>query len=357
MLRSNDQYVPKGNPETEYGLAGARKPGKYFRILAIDGGGVRGIIPTMVLRYIELRTGRKIHELFNLVSGTSTGALLGAVLTVPGEKGEPRYNTDDALGFYMKECPRIFERTLLGQLMCMSGLAGPRYQARTKREIVEAYAGELNITDCLTDILVPAFDVRTGRPYFFKSITARMDPKYDYKLKDVLDATSAAPTYFRPCKVIGYDAPSEHGYRSFVDGAITANSPSLCATVDAMRIYKEKPDDILVVSLGCGDADIGLAYDKMSKWGGLKWASYIPSALISSSMSTVDYHTDELLDDANYWRFQTKVPSEHADIDNATPENLKWLKTAGELLVSHNRERLNALCDLLVEGMPDMKCY
>ncbi|KAJ9081389.1 hypothetical protein DSO57_1038734 [Entomophthora muscae] len=292
MNGEKGRYLATSDPHTREGIVGKRNPGRYFRILAIDGGGVRGIIPAMVLRYIEAKTGRRIHELFNLVAGTSTGALLGAMLVVPDKAKQPQYTSQDTLSLYKKECPQIFSRTLAKRAKSMGGLMGPRYSAQAKRKVIEKYAGELKITDCLTDILVPAFDVRGGRPYFFKSINARIDDRYNYPLKDVLDATSAAPTYFQPCRVSGYDSPPEHGYRSFVDGALTANSPSLCAAIDALYIYKEKPEDILVVSLGCGDADIGVPFKEMCAWSGFKWAPYIAGALISSSTFTVGYHTD-----------------------------------------------------------------
>ncbi|KAI9291832.1 FabD/lysophospholipase-like protein, partial [Neoconidiobolus thromboides FSU 785] len=107
------------------------KEGKPLRILSIDGGGVRGIIPTMVLNYIEKKTKKPISSLFDIITGTSTGALLGVVLNIPNEKGSkvPKYNTDDALNLYMKECPALFQTNFLINLKNLWGLRSARYSS------------------------------------------------------------------------------------------------------------------------------------------------------------------------------------------------------------------------------------
>ncbi|KAJ9054910.1 hypothetical protein DSO57_1009567 [Entomophthora muscae] len=120
LEKKHHELTELGKPPT------IRKPGKYFRILAIDGGGVRGIIPALVIKYIEERTGKKVPDLFNLVAGTSTGALLGVVLSIPGKDSKkPGYTSNDTMGLYITECPRIFKTSLMQRIKNMGGWLMP----------------------------------------------------------------------------------------------------------------------------------------------------------------------------------------------------------------------------------------
>lgn len=74
-----------------------------FKVLSIDGGGIRGIIPAMVLAEIEDRTGRPVAETFDLIAGTSTGGILALGLTLPGDNGRPRYAAEELIGLYEEE--------------------------------------------------------------------------------------------------------------------------------------------------------------------------------------------------------------------------------------------------------------
>jgi uncharacterized protein len=79
-----------------------------FKVLSIDGGGLRGIIPAMVLAEIEERTGRPIAETFDLIAGTSTGGILALGLTMPGDGGKPRYTAKELIRIYEEQGARIF---------------------------------------------------------------------------------------------------------------------------------------------------------------------------------------------------------------------------------------------------------
>src|SRR3954452_14332493 len=82
------------------------------RILAIDGGGIRGLIPAVVLADLERRTGRRVAELFDLIAGTSTGGILACALTRPAPDGGqgPAFAAADLIGLYESEGPEIFHR-------------------------------------------------------------------------------------------------------------------------------------------------------------------------------------------------------------------------------------------------------
>ncbi|KXN69268.1 FabD/lysophospholipase-like protein [Conidiobolus coronatus NRRL 28638] len=367
-----------------YHMQQVREGKRKFRILAIDGGGVRGVIPSMVLQYIEKQTGKPICELFDLVSGTSTGALLAVTLAVPqntatpktSDEGEikidekpgnnkeksansnyhpllvPRYTAVQSTELYYKEIPRIFKTNLYRKIITGFGLKAARYSSTTKRQVIEEYVGDLTLKDTLVDVLVPTFDVREGIPYFFSSWYARMNSRKNWPLRTVLDATSSAPTFFNVTKSNpGYDELPKLGYRLFTDGALTANCPALCAAVEAVKRYRLTPDQIVIVSLGCGDADITKNFEDVNRWGALNWLSYFGESLISSSMNTVKYQLQEIMPVQGYWRFQANLDAAHSSIDDSSPGNLNYLTKTGQDLVAKEKARLDEAINILVQGL------
>ena len=97
-----------------------------MKVLSIDGGGIRGLIPALVLAEIERRTGRRIAEMVDLVAGTSTGGILACGLTRPGPGGAPLYSAEDLAAIYVEEGPRIFHRGLLKRIFSVEGLIDER---------------------------------------------------------------------------------------------------------------------------------------------------------------------------------------------------------------------------------------
>ncbi len=83
-----------------------------IRVLSIDGGGIRGIIPSVVLAAIEQRTGQPIANTFDLIAGTSTGGIIALALAKPGQGSKPQYSADQLIQLYEQEGQRIFSRSL-----------------------------------------------------------------------------------------------------------------------------------------------------------------------------------------------------------------------------------------------------
>src|SRR5262245_66157419 len=111
--RGPAQAVPAGaTPSALSDTPRHEAPRRPLRVLAIDGGGIRGILPAMVLADLERRTGRPIIDLFDMIVGTSTGDLLALALACPGEGGRPRHSARDVIRFYEVEGKRVFSRSV-----------------------------------------------------------------------------------------------------------------------------------------------------------------------------------------------------------------------------------------------------
>ncbi len=321
-----------------------------FKVLSIDGGGIRGIVPAMVLAEIEELTGRPVAETFDLVAGTSTGGILALGLTMPGDDGRPRYAAEELIGLYEEEGSRIF-----------SNRAGPirsafeeRYPSRGVEEVLGEYFGEVRLKEALTRVFVTSYEIQLRAPFFFRSERAKGKDDYDFPMRQVARATSAAPTYFEPAKV---EAEGAVDYYALVDGGVFANNPAMCAYVEARKILEAQgsafptESDLLVVSLGTGQLTDRLRYEEVAGWGLLEWARPVIDVVFDGVSDTVDFQLKELLPRKDglrrYYRFQTELVEVSDAMDNAGPENLRDLKLLARTMIDGEEERLSDLYERL----------
>lgn len=175
---------------------------KTFRILSIDGGGVRGIIPARILQDIETRTGKRISELFDLIMGNSTGGILALGLVTPDTQGAAQYTAHDMVSFYQKNCEKIFSASLGRKLQTGWGLWAPKYSRKSLDKILKKVLGEAKLSQTLIPALITSFSLDQSLPHVWTTRKAQKGVHDDYYLYDVAGATSAAPTYFPPKQIL-----------------------------------------------------------------------------------------------------------------------------------------------------------
>src|SRR5271154_1929690 len=224
------------------------------RILSIDGGGIRGILPAMLLAEIERRTGEPVARLFDLVAGTSTGGIIALGLTIPKSPGGPLYSAQHFVELYENQGRRIFSRSLWRALFSLDSLSWRKYASAGIEGVLLEDFGDSRLGDAVTDVLITSYEIERRFPFFFKSRNARTRPDYDFPARDVARATSAAPTYFEPMQLPS-GTNSEH--YTLIDGGVFANNPAACALVEARTTFGGS--DYLVVSLGTGALLRGVA--------------------------------------------------------------------------------------------------
>ncbi|MBA2638148.1 MAG: patatin-like phospholipase family protein [Solirubrobacterales bacterium] len=202
-----------------------------MRVLAIEGGGIRGIVPATVLVALEERAGRPVAELFDLIAGTSTGGIIACALVAPGADpvaGRARFRARDVLALYHEAGPVVF------------GGEAPEHALEAT---LRAGLGDLRLSDALTDLLVTAYDARAGRPHPFASWA----PAPDRPLWEVARATSAAAPTFGPLHTVGVAGEP----LVLIDGGEVAVDPTPLAHAEALR--REPAGEHVVVSLGTGE--------------------------------------------------------------------------------------------------------
>lgn len=212
------------------------------RILSIDGGGVRGVIPATVLAALEAQTGRPARETFDFVAGTSTGAIIAAGLAA----GIPSARV---AGLYAERAPQVLRSTPV-----TSGLRrlvrGHLYDSETLHRLLREDLGDARdwrLNDAPIDLLVTAKRLRDGMPwYFVRDNPANSCRAGTIGLADAVSASTAAPTYFAAWAI--------RGIGELIDGGIgVAGNPVYQACVEAFEFTEAyRPADTQVISLGTG---------------------------------------------------------------------------------------------------------
>jgi patatin-like phospholipase/acyl hydrolase len=337
------------------------------KILSIDGGGIRGIIPAIVLAEIERRTGRRACELFDLIAGTSTGGIIALGVTVPDprEKGRPQWSAQDLVGMYEEEGPKIFHHSLLRTIETVDGLCGAKYDASGLEKALTQYMGKARLPQALTRVLITSYDIQRHEPFFFKSFapsphsvttapregvprdTGVPTQPADYPMRTVGRATSAAPTYFEPADVLAVDPPPD-GPRDYVliDGGTFANNPAMCAYAEAARNHPGTEQ--LIVSLGTGRLTESVSYERARRWGLIRWAHPLLDVMMDGASAAVDYQLDELLGaDRGHYRLQTVLVGVSGSLDDASPSNIEGLRKLAEGFLARNAARVEQVCERL----------
>jgi predicted acylesterase/phospholipase RssA len=325
-----------------------------LRILAIDGGGIRGILPAMVLADLERRTNRPIIDLFDLIVGTSTGGLVALALACPDAERKPRHSARDIVRLYDVEGKRVFSRSVWHKIRSVGALAEGKYPSAGIEGVLQDYFGECRLKDALADVVVPAYEIERRIPFFFKTANAKAKSYYDYPMKSVIRAATAAPTYFEPMQV-QIDGPND--YYALVDGALFAYNPGMCAYVEALNRYPGH-DSVIMVSLGTGKLTRRLPYDEVKDWGAARWAQPAFALMCDGICDVVDHQLQQLLPETEdglrqYYRFQARLDVGNDDMDDASNTNIRVLKLLAEDMLQANRAVLRSLADKLLVSAPE----
>jgi predicted acylesterase/phospholipase RssA len=348
-----DATVPRGEATTD----------ETIRILSIDGGGIRGIIPAIVLR--ELLGDLRAQDAFHMIAGTSTGGILACGLAKP----DP-FSPQTLLDLYVQHGREIFDRPWWGALPG-ADLIEPKYSAADLERYLAQELGDARLSDiAAVGLIVPSYAIQLPEPrpngetrsaMFFRSWQARgreLPPgkstdEYDFFLRDVCRATSAAPTYFPPA-----DIRNRAGQRfGMIDGGVFANNPAMCALAAAWRLYgRDRP--CLVVSLGTGMLQKPIPLDEAKGWGEIGWATQVVPILRDGVADTVVFEADLILR-GNQYRFDIPLGADKSDpdaasdkLDDVSPANIRALIGKAEALVTRERAKIDKVAELLREPRP-----
>lgn len=208
---------------------------KPFKILSIDGGGIKGLYSSTILEHLEQRS-RPISEYFDMLCGTSTGGLIALCLGLG-------LSAKEISGIYEQHGRKIFpRRTWLGGIFRQTAWGG-KYNDAPLKEVLDGIFGDAKIGDLDNLVCIPSYSFTDARPWVFKRDHGKLDRDNNASLVDVALATSAAPTYFPLCEIPYYNN------KQFIDGGVWANNPSLVGVIEALTYFVGKDKQFSSVEL------------------------------------------------------------------------------------------------------------
>lgn len=378
-----------------------------YKILSIDGGGIRGIIPAMIIAEIEARTRKPISQLFDMIAGTSTGGILALGLTKPDpyNPNQPHYTAGKLIDLYRQEGKRIFKQPCKEKISTLQKLfrgtkchcdreqnilqkystpwpkqifelfRRAKYHSDGREAVLREYLGNTTLLEnALTKVFITSYDTEHRMPVFFcnegEEKTNSLDFRQIYKGITMLQAgmaTSAAPTYFEPYPIL--TDHTRNGFYSLIDGGVFANNPTSLAIMESILASKKKAkyevknknsgkktlslDEILVVSIGTGSLTRAYSYKEVKDWKNFRWLEPLINIVMDGQSEAIGCQLDQFLPDAEsdpkqYYRFQVRLTEGNDNIDDPSADNIKKLEQRAKLLIETRTKDLDDVCNLLL---------
>jgi patatin-like phospholipase/acyl hydrolase len=237
---------------------------RRVRVLSIDGGGVLGVIPAEILAGLEHLAGKPIAELFDLIVGTSVGALLALMLTRPDGPSAP-----EVADLFPRHDKRMFVRRPMRRVKCIDLACGSRYRADALESVLAEHLGDAPLHAAKTRVTVNAFDMLASRLVPLRSdATGPLDASV-VRMRDAARAATAAPTYFPPHVVRSGLGGGESA--CLIDAGVCVNNPTQVALAEAVRAFRVPPARVTILSLGCGVRRESFDAEAVEKWSRVRW--------------------------------------------------------------------------------------
>ncbi len=346
-----------------------------FRILSLEGGGVRGVVSATILRQVESQIrdleNKSLTEYFDMVAGTSTGAILAAGIVL-GRTPE------DMINVYRNRGNEIFDR---GTRRCRKLIPGgggyfipfTRYKNKglitvLEEELLFPEGGEspklidVENREELPTLLILAYDTLNGYTQYFDSNGKYKDNRQpmwytEQYIWEICVCSAAAPTFFPPYELEYIDRDGEEISNTYIDGGVAANNPDLAAITHALytKTRQNSPtnspntippglalSDISVLSIGTGKINQPFDFKTVNEWGLIEWAKKIPDIFLAAPADFEQKVTRQLISTFNqntqYLRINIDLEKSFAAIDdpdiinNLITETEKYLPSCEEQL-------------------------
>jgi len=299
--------------------------GVTFRVLALDGGGVKGAFEAAALATWENQTGLHVADHFDLIAGTSTGGILAIGLGLG-------LSANEILDFYRKSGPEIFPTSGLIQNFRhqVAHWFSPKFsQDILFKHLKNAYYGKNKpkvLSESKCRLVIPSYHALAGASHTFRT---PHHPSFSgdgaLDAAQVALASAAAPTYFAAAKVENMIAESE-----FIDGGVWANSPVMAALVEATCYLKIELDRVDVLSIGTTEEPFTIR--KKTRSGILHWNKELITLLMNAQVEVAQQQARLLIGDPGFIRVNTMTQPGTYSLDS--PKEIEGLIALGNLEAS-----------------------
>jgi len=328
-------------------------------VLAIDGGGVRGVVAAIVLDALdaEFKAAGKtcaVADCFDLIAGTSSGAIIAAALSFPAADGGGGANPADLRRFFETQSRAIFPPRpfcnipVIGRL---PQLFGPLHDPAPLEAVLADQFSDMVFASARRNVMIPAYSIDPRDIVLFRGGPAYANLKEGerfsmIRVRDAIMGSAAAPTFFPPHRI---EAPDRSAAWTAIDGGVFLNDPAMAAATEAMRLF---PGEALrVVSLGTGRQTRNYPFEKSRRWGFSEWVSPtgrfrtpLISAIQDGQARAVNRQLEYIIGD-NYTRFDYRLEKGRGSdkLDDASKKNMRRLTRGALEMVEDMRPQLRQL--------------
>jgi uncharacterized protein len=318
-----------------------------FRILSLDGGGIRGVVAATILAEVERQINQPLNQYFDLIAGTSTGAILASAIAM-GKTSQ------DILNLYKNKGKRIFPYSKIFTferlpLVWQYGLSAPKFSDKGLIEVLQEEFGQIKLSklDKSPRLLITTYNTIERQFIVFKS-WRKFDPWANIPLWEACVCSASAPTFFPAHKL---EVKLEKGTKNYtlIDGGMGANNPTACAVAEALFLGKPVKD-LSVLSIGTGMPKLmpqeQTTWAQAKGWGVFQWIweGRLIQVLFDASANVNDYITTQVLSPpelaesltAPYLRLQPEIGN--APIDDAGEPNLNGLTRAAQNFILEKKD-------------------
>ncbi|HJK86559.1 MAG TPA: patatin-like phospholipase family protein [Candidatus Megaira endosymbiont of Nemacystus decipiens] len=335
------------------------QPGKKFILLSIDGGGVRGIIPSMILAEIERKTNTPICQMTDMIAGNSTGAIIALALATPSDtnKSKNKYTANDLVDLYQNQSKKIFHKSLWQNIKTGCNLWGPKYDRTYLDNILKQKFGNTTLSEAVSDVVILSYGLESGEGRVWSSRIARKKKRNDFFMKDIAAASSAAPTYFSPVVISNTQGNfcRKNDYKilkkcTHVDGGVFANNPSIVAAAAVLQANPSmNRSDLIIISLGTGKLE-GNHPTNVKNKGIIGWIKNINiiDLILNASEDVSEWATTAF--GIKTYRLQPTLDAHESAMDNTSDKNLYNLMIKTQEYIRENYDLIHEVCNILKDN-------
>lgn len=286
---------------------------KRYRILSIDGGGVKGLLPAIWLQHIESQLPDPLHTYFDSIAGCSSGAITACAIA-------SGYSAKQVVDIYKSDVQMAFPSRWLRRII---NPLGSLYPAGGVEKLLDKHFGDKLFGELLVQTMVVSYNMSKGNAAIFLSNEDR-----NHKIKDICRVSSAAPIYFPPAKLsIGGEE------QAFIDGAIVSNNPIDIATVCYTENHQVN-QGLFLLSMGTGSPYYDLDADEVCAWNAYNWLGNLTRVIFDGTSDGSEFAIKHKVSPEAYARWQVPLMNASMSIDDCSTSNIKALEAEAYKLIN-----------------------
>ncbi|PIZ33659.1 MAG: hypothetical protein COY39_02040 [Alphaproteobacteria bacterium CG_4_10_14_0_8_um_filter_37_21] len=306
------------------------------RVLSIDGGGIKGLIVLELLALMEARTGKHTTELFDMIGGTSAGALIATLLTINNpETSKPKFTACSLRDALREHYPNFF----VSKWGSFCGVMKEKYKITPARKILESLAGNALFCDAIIPTFVTAFNVSGESKYHKLSILGSyLDKDRGVTVVDAALSSMSAPLFFKP-----HLSSDDNVY---LDGGLVANNPALIAYCQAKE-YFQHSSRMVLLSMGAGSFEEHTSSRKLYHTGLIDIGPALPDMFLHGQQSIIQ-DVLHYMPDVSDFRIDPILEGKKIELDDTSKKAMDYLSMTALRWWGENPNRVDQVVNRIV---------